>query len=42
MGDFEDWVRASSPRLWQLAYLLTGDLRQAEGEDHLADWLETG
>jgi RNA polymerase sigma-70 factor (sigma-E family) len=30
-GDaFEDWVRASSPRLRRLAYLLTGDVDQAE------------
>lgn len=29
-GDFEDWVRASSPRLRRVAYLLTGDLHQAE------------
>ncbi len=27
---FEDWVRASSPRLRRLAYLLTGDLDEAE------------
>lgn len=27
---FEDWVRASSRRLRRLAYLLTGDLDQAE------------
>jgi RNA polymerase sigma-70 factor (sigma-E family) len=29
-GSFEGWVRASSPRLRRLAYLLTGDLDQAE------------
>lgn len=28
--DFEDWVRASSVRLRRLAYLLTGNLDQAE------------
>ncbi len=28
--DFEDWVRASSPRLRRLAYLLTGDFDEAE------------
>ncbi len=28
--DFESWVRASHPRLRRLAYLLTGDLDQAE------------
>jgi RNA polymerase sigma-70 factor (sigma-E family) len=28
--DFEDWVRASSLRFRRLAYLLTGDLDQAE------------
>lgn len=27
---FEDWVRMSSPRLRRLAYLLTGDLHEAE------------
>jgi RNA polymerase sigma-70 factor (sigma-E family) len=29
-GGFEGWVRASSPHLRRLAYLLTGDLDQAE------------
>lgn len=29
-NDFEDWVRASSVRLRRLAYLLTGNLDQAE------------
>ncbi len=28
--DFEDWVRVSSPRLRRLAFLLTGDLDEAE------------